>query len=167
MDNMKNKLFLLAAMSILAISCKKAADDSSLPTQDQSVTPISQSSVPAPVLSRFNTNFSGATQVEWFSTNSSSSSSSREFEVEFNHSGQRHDARYDDNGNERSHSISCTDGPVPQAVLTAFRSTHPNDNVYEWKLRSDGNWKAHFMRGAVKWETTYTATGVFVKEEQY
>ena len=167
---MKNTLFLLAASSILAVSCKKATDDL-LPTQDQSVTQISQSSVPTAVVSRFNSNFSGVTQVEWFSASSSSSSgsssSSRTFEVEFNHASQRHDVQYDDNGNQRSHSVSCTDGPVPQAVLTAFRSTHPNDNVYEWKLRSDGNWKAHFMRGAVKWETTYTAAGVFVKEEHY
>jgi hypothetical protein len=166
---MKNKLFLIATCAILATSCKKSTEDV-LPTQDQSVTAISQSSVPAAVVTRFNSNFSGATQVEWFSassSSSSSSSSSREFEVEFNHSSQRHDARYDDNGNQRSHSISCTDGPVPQVVLTAFRSTHPSDNVYEWKLRNDGNWKAHYMRGAVKWEATYTAAGVLIKEESY
>jgi hypothetical protein len=164
---MKNKLFLIATCAIVATSCKKATDDV-LPTSDQSVTAISQSSVPAAVVSSFSSSFSGATQVEWFSarsSSSSSSSSSREFEVEFNHASQRHDARYDDNGNQRSHSISCTDGPVPQVVLTAFRSTHPNDNVYEWKLRNDGNWKAHYLRGAVKWEATYTAAGVLVKEE--
>ncbi len=163
---MKNKLFLLATCAILATSCKKATDGL-LPTQDQSVTAISQSSVPAAVVSRFNSSFAGATQVEWFSTSSSSSPSSREFEVEFNHSSQRHDARYDDNGNQRSHSISCLDGPVPQVVLTAFRSTHANDNVYEWKLRNDGTWKAHYMRGTVKWEATYTLAGVLIKEEHY
>lgn len=162
---MQNKLFLIASCAILATSCKKATDDV-VPSQDQSVTAIGQSSVPSAVVSRFNSSFSGASQVEWFSVSSSSSQSSREFEVEFNHSSQRHDARYDDNGNQRSHSISCIDGPVPQAVLTAFRSTHPNDNVYEWKLRNDGTWRAHYMRGAIKWEATYTPAGVLIKEEQ-
>jgi hypothetical protein len=161
---MKNKLFLLAACGLFATSCKKATDDV-LAQNQQITTPIAQNAVPAAVVNTFNRRFSGATQVEWFSVSNSSNSQSREIEVEFNHSSQRHDARFDDNGVEKSHSISCTDGPVPQAVLTAFRSTHPNDNVYEWKLRNDGTWRAHFMRGAVKWEATYTPAGVLVKEE--
>ena len=168
-DNMKNKLFLFAACIVFATSCKKSNDAVVLP-QDAVVAAISQNSLPAPVVSAFANRFPGATQVEWFSvslsSSSSSSSSSREFEVEFNHSSQRHSSRYDDNGNERRHSISCTDGPVPQVVLTAFRSTHPNDNVYEWKLRNDGTWRAHYMRGAIKWEATYTPAGVLIKEEQ-
>jgi hypothetical protein len=165
---MKNKLFLFASCLIFAVSCKKSTDG--VTSQDGVVAAISASSVPAPVLNAFATRFPGSTQVEWFSVSSnssSSSSSSREFEVEFNHSSQRHSSRFDDSGNERRHSISCTDGPVPQVVLTAFRSTHPNDIVYEWKLRNDGNWKAHYMRGTVKWEATYTAAGVLVKEESY
>ena len=85
--------------------------------------------------------------------------------MEFNYSSQRHNARYYDNGNERGHSISCTNTPVPQVVLTAFRSTHPNDNVYKWKLRNDGTWKAHHNRSSVKWEATYTDAGISVKEE--
>jgi hypothetical protein len=162
-DNMKNKLFLFASCLIFATSCKKSAD--ATVAQDQVVTPIAQSAVPAPVVSVFASRFPAAAQVEWFSV-SSSSSSRREFEVEFNHSSQRHEARFDDNGTEKHHNITCIEAPVPQAVLTAFRSTHPNDNVYEWKLRNDGTWKAHYMRGAVKWEATYSAAGVLIKEEQ-
>jgi hypothetical protein len=164
---MKNKLFLFVTCFVFAVSCKKS-DDAALQTASQSVVaPITQSAVPAPVVNAFSSNFPSATQVEWFTISSSSSSSSREFEVEFNHFSQRHGARYDDNGNQKRHSITCTDGPVPTIVLNAFRSTHPNDIVYEWKLRNDGTWKAHFMRGTVKWEATYTAAGVLVKEEYY
>jgi hypothetical protein len=164
---MKNKLFLFATCLVFAVSCKKSTDVALITPAQSVVTPISQSVVPAAVTNTFNSRFSGATQVEWFSVSSSSNSSSSEFEVEFNHSNQRHGARYDNSGTEKRHSISCIEAPVPQVVLTAFRSTHPNDNVYEWKLRNDGTWKAHFMRGSVKWEATYTAAGVLIKEEHY
>jgi hypothetical protein len=163
-DNMKNKLFLFATIAILATSCKKSTD-AVLPQNTAVVTPISQSVVPAAVVNTFTARFPAATQVEWFSV-SSSNSSSREFEVEFNHASQRHEARFDDNGTEKHHSVTCLNAPVPQVILTAFRSTHPNDTVYEWKLRADGTWKAHFMRGTVKWEATYSAAGVLIKEEQ-
>jgi hypothetical protein len=162
---MKNKLFLIATCAIFATSCKKATEDI-IPTPTQTVmTPIAQSSVPTIVVNTFTSRFTGATQVEWFSSTSSSNAQRREFEVEFNHSNQRHSAGFEDNGTEKHHSISCITSPVPQVVLTAFRSTHPNDLVYEWNLRNDGTWKAHYMRGTVKWEATYTAAGVLVKEE--
>jgi hypothetical protein len=162
-DNMKNKLFLFASCLIFAVSCKKATEDV-ISTDAGVVAAIAASNVPTPVLNSFATRFTTATQVEWFSV-SSSSSSSREYEVEYNHLSQRHNSRFDNNGVEKRHSISCTDGPVPQSVLTAFRSTHPTDIVYEWKLRNDGTWKAHYLRGTVKWEATYTAAAVLVKEE--
>jgi hypothetical protein len=158
---MKMKLIAFAALLMLAASCKKSTD-ANLPT-DPILTPIPQSAVPAPVVSSFTSRFTGATQVEWFSV--STSSSSREFEVEFNHSSQRHEARFDDNGGERHHNVTCISGPVPQVVLDAFRATHPTNTVYEWKLRSDGTWKAHYNKGTVKWEATYTAAGVLVKDE--
>jgi hypothetical protein len=161
---MKNKLFLIASCLILATSCKKSTD-AILPQNAAVVTPIAQASVPQAVVNTFASRFPAATQVEWFSV-TSSNSSSREIEVEFNHANQRHEARFDDNGTEKHHNITCIEAPVPQVVLSAFRSTHPNDNVYEWKLRNDGTWKAHYIRGTVKWEATYTATGVLVKEEQ-
>ncbi len=161
---MKNKLFLFATIAILATSCKKSTD-AILPQDATVVTPIFQANVPAAVVNSFASRFPAATQVEWFSV-SSSNSSSREFEVEFNHANQRHEARFDENGTEKQHSVSCLDAPVPQVILTAFRSTHPNDTVYEWNLRNDGTWKAHFMRGTVKWEATYSATGILIKEEQ-
>jgi hypothetical protein len=163
---MKNKLFVFAASLIFAVSCQKP--DTASITAPAVTTPISPSAVsttiPSTVTNNFASRFAGATEIEWFLV-TSSSSQSREFEVEFNHSSQRHEARFDDNGTERHHGINCIEGPVPQVVLTAFRSTHPNDNVYEWKLRNDGTWKAHFMRGTVKWEATYTAAGVLIKEE--
>ncbi len=162
---MKNKLFLIATSLIFAVSCKKSTD-AILPQDQTTFVPVAQSSVPTQVVNTFNSRFTGATQVEWFSVSSSNNSSSKEFEVEFNHTSQRHEARFDDSGVEKHHSVTCLDAPVPQIILTAFRSTHPNDNVYEWNLRNDGTWKAHYMRGTVKWEATYTAAGVLVKEEK-
>jgi hypothetical protein len=50
-------------------------------------------------------------------------------------------------------------------VLNAFRAKYPNDNVYEWSLKNDGSWKAHFNRNTVKWEVLFSATGAFIKEE--
>jgi hypothetical protein len=161
---MKLKLLIFGAIIMLATSCKKSVEDV-LPETQTSLTAVSQATVPQSVTNTFASRFSGATQVEWFSTSSSSNSQRKAYEVEFNHSSQRHSAGYEDNGTERHHSISCLTAPVPQVVLTAFRSTHPTDLVYEWKLRNDGTWKAHFMRGTVKWEATYTAVGVLVKEE--
>jgi hypothetical protein len=111
------------------------------------------------VISSFNSSFSGATEVEWQRHSSS-------FEAQFNHSSQRHSAGFDDSGHQSSHSILCLDGPVPPAVLTAFRQNFPTDNVYEWKLRNDGTWRAHFMRGSVKWEATFSASGTLIKVEK-
>jgi hypothetical protein len=164
---MKNKLLVLASCLVLAmVSCKKS--DSVTPIDQSVVTPIPPSAVaatvPSVVTSSFASRFAGATEVEWFSV-TASNSQGREFEVEFNHSNQRHEARFDDKGVERHHGINCTDGPVPQVVLTAFRSTHPNAVVTEWKLRNDGTWRAHYLKGTVAWEATYTAAGVLVKDE--
>jgi hypothetical protein len=160
---MKTKLFLSVACFAFAVSCKKSNDANITPTEI--VIPVTLSAVPSTVVNTFNSRFAGATQVEWFSVSLSTNLQSREFEVEFNHVNQRHEARFDDNGGEKHHNISCISDPVPQVVLTSFRSTHPNDTVYEWNLRNDGTWKAHFLRGTVKWEATYTAAGVLVKEE--
>ncbi len=155
---MKNNLFIVAATALGMVACSKSAIDDSNATGNANI--ISASAVPAATTTAFSNEFSGATAVEWQRSGSSS------FEVQFNHSNQRHSAGYDDSGHRSSHSIICTDGPVPQAVLDAFRQRFPTDNVYEWKLRNDGTWKAHFMRGADKYEATYTASGTLLKFEK-
>jgi hypothetical protein len=53
----------------------------------------------------------------------------------------------------------------PQAVLTAFVAKFGNVPVQEWKLRSDGTWRAHFLKNGVAWEATFTASGALVKSE--
>jgi hypothetical protein len=145
--------FSLAMLGSLA--CNKSGSD-----DGGNVTVIPASSVPAITVSAFNAEYSGATGVEWQRNNSSS------YAVQFNYSNQRHHAGYDDSGHRSSHSIICIDGIVPEVVLAAFRQRFPTDNVYEWKLRNDGTWKAHFMRGSVKYEATYTAAGALVKFEK-
>lgn len=156
---MKNTitLALLAAVTLTACS-KSATEDNGGGSGNTTV--VSASSVPVTTTTAFNRDFSGASEVEW-QRNSSSN-----FTVQFNHSSQRHSAGYDDSGHRSSHSIICSSGPVPQAVLDAFRQLYPTDSVYEWKLRNDGTWRAHIMRGAVKYEATFSATGTLIKFER-
>jgi hypothetical protein len=54
---------------------------------------------------------------------------------------------------------------VPPAVLSAFNSRYPDASNIQWKKQSDGTYKAEFFRGTVKWQATFTAAGVLVKEE--
>ncbi len=149
---------LLAALGLFSLTaCTKSALDNN---GGGSANVVDASAVPTATRTAFATEFSGATGVEW-QRNSSSS-----FTVQFNQSSERHSAGYDDSGHRSSHSIICLDGPVPQVVLDAFRLRFPTDNVYEWKLMSDGNWKPHFMRGSLKYEAIFSAAGVFIKFEQ-
>lgn len=53
----------------------------------------------------------------------------------------------------------------PTAVLNAFVAKFGNVAVREWKLRSDGTWRAHFTRNGVAWEATFKADGTLVKSE--
>lgn len=119
---------------------------------------IPESSVPATVRTTFNTMFSGATEVEWQRDDNS------RFRSQFNFSSRRNEASFDDSGHHLSTTEQCSSA-VPAVVLNAFRSAFPNDNVYEWKLNTDGTWKPHFMRGSVKWEVTISATGTIIKTE--
>jgi hypothetical protein len=156
---MKNRILIAAISLILFTACSKSKDDVN---NGGDIIVVDASAVPASTRAALNTNFPGATQVEW----SRSSSSNSSFSCQFNHNSQRHSTTFDDNGRQSSHSVICIDGAVPDAVLTAFRQRFPSDNVYEWKLRNDGTWKAHFLRNGVKYEATYTATGTLLKFEQ-
>jgi len=155
---MKNKI-ILAILGILSFTActKSGLIDNSNPSGTANVVPAS--SIPAAVINSFNSSFSGATEVEWQQHSSS-------FTGQFNLGNQRHDAGFDDNGHQSSHSIICLNAAVPQVVLDAFRQRFSTDNVYEWKLTNAGEWKAHFMRGTTKYEATFSATGAFIKFEQ-
>lgn len=54
----------------------------------------------------------------------------------------------------------------PAAVLNSFVSLFGNVPVRQWKLRSDGNWRAHFMNNGVAWEATFRSDGTLVKSER-
>jgi hypothetical protein len=56
-------------------------------------------------------------------------------------------------------------GTPPPAVAAAFVATFGNVPVQQWKLRSDGTWRAHFTRNGVAWEATFTASGTLIKSE--
>jgi hypothetical protein len=62
-------------------------------------------------------------------------------------------------------SVSSVFAAPPPAVLTAFKRLFGNAAVQEWKLRSNGNWRAHFIRNGRAWEATFTSAGVLVKSE--
>lgn len=155
---MKKKLAILAACTFLFLASCKKADIINGSTPAEAISVIPQSAVPALVVSAFTARFSGATEVEWHRRGSL-------FQAEFNHNNQRHSASFDDNGHENEEHVTCMTGAVPAVVLAAFRTRNPIDNVYEWKLTRDGNWKAHFTRNGVNWETTFSATGTFISEE--
>lgn len=156
---MKSKITAFIAAVVIFSSCSKSdVTPNTNTTTTANVVPAS--SVPSAARSTFSSNFSGATEIEW------QHNSSHDFSVQFNLSAQRHEAHFDDNGSQSSHSLVCLEAPVPSVVLDAFRVRFPTDNAYEWKLANDGTWKAHFMRGAVKYEATYSATGTLIKFEQ-
>ncbi len=157
---MKNNVLVSALSVLLLASCSKSAlDDNSNGTSGAAAI-VAAAAVPQATRTALATNFPGATEVEW-QRNSSSS-----FTSQFNHNSQRHSAGFDDNGHQSSHSVICIDAAVPQVVLDAFRQRFPADNVYEWNLRNDGTWKAHFMREGIKYEATYSATGTLIKFER-
>ena len=155
---MRNKLLLFSLCVMSLASCSKSGTDNSSGSGNAVIVPAS--SVPSAVITSFNNSFRGATEVEW------QHNSSTTFTSQFNLNNQRHDAGFDDSGHQSSHSVICLDAPVPQVVLDAFRSNFPTDNVYEWNLRSDGTWKAHIMRGTVKYEATFSAAGALLKFER-
>lgn len=152
---MKSKFLALALLVFIFSSCKKSGVSSSA-TDNGTV--VASSSVPSQVISSFNSSFSGATEVEW------RHHSNDDFSSDFNLSGQRHRARFDDKGHQSNHEVICL-AAVPQTVLDAFKTKFPGEVVFEWKLTSDGNWKAHYMKGTVKWEATFSAAGALLKNE--
>ena len=156
---MKNTILSAFIGLMILTSCSKSAQNL-VGTGAGSVNIIPASSVPAAVKTSFDNSFSGATEIEW------QHNSSNSFTSQFNLAGQRHEASFDDSGHQSSHSIICMSASVPQAVLDAFRQKFPGDNVFEWRQTSTGDWKAHFMRGSVKWEATFNASGTFIKVEQ-
>ncbi|MCX6317449.1 MAG: hypothetical protein NTW29_09180 [Bacteroidetes bacterium] len=54
----------------------------------------------------------------------------------------------------------------PAAVLNSFTTIFGNVPVRQWKLRSDGNWRAHFMNNGIAWEATFRPDGTLVKSER-
>lgn len=156
---MKNIIFSAVIGLLLLTACSKSSQNLAPGPAGSTITVVPASSVPSVVITSFNNSFSGATEVEWQHNSSTS------FTSQFNMTGQRHEASFDNNGHQSSHSVICLTASVPQAVLDAFRQKFPTDNVYEWKLTNAGDWKAHFMRGTVKWEATFSAAGVFVSVE--
>lgn len=156
---MKNRIIPAFILALSMAACSKSAMEDNAPantTGTANVVPAA--TVPQTVRNSFNNSFTGATEVEW-------QRSSNTFVSQFNLSDQRHDARFDDNGRQSSHTVISL-AAVPAVVLEAFRQRFPNDNVYEWKLRNDGTWRAHFMRGTIKYEATFAADGTFLKFEQ-
>jgi hypothetical protein len=52
---------------------------------------------------------------------------------------------------------------VPSTVLSAFNTHYPNATQVQWKLLSDGTYKAEFLIGNVKWQAIFTASGTWLK----
>lgn len=54
----------------------------------------------------------------------------------------------------------------PAAVLNSFISIFGNVPVRQWKLRSNGDWRAHFMNNGIAWEATFRPDGTLMKSER-
>jgi len=65
---------------------------------------------------------------------------------------------------KKGNSIVVAAAP-PTAVLKAFTSMFGNVGVKEWKFRSNGQWRAHFVKNGIRWEATFSSTGALVKSE--
>ncbi|MEP7319982.1 MAG: hypothetical protein ABI921_14600 [Panacibacter sp.] len=154
---MKNKIMFILLSTFSLFACKKDIAPATGNTGTITVTP--ESVVPAAVISSFNVSFSTATEREWQHNSDDS------FTCQFNMDHQRHEARFDDNGHQSSHSVICMDAAIPEIILDAFRQGFPSDNVYEWNLTNENTWKAHFMRASVKWEVTFSNDGTILKSE--
>lgn len=63
-------------------------------------------------------------------------------------------------------NVESVKATPPAAVMNSFVSMFGNVPVRQWKLRSDGNWRAHFLRNGIAWEATFTPAGVLVKSER-
>jgi hypothetical protein len=68
-------------------------------------------------------------------------------------------------GNETPMAIVKRDVPPP-VVVASFNAIFGNVPVRQWKLRSNGQWRAHFLRNGIPWEATFTSTGILVKSER-
>ncbi len=153
---MKKEIILCCLSFVILFACTKNADDYGSSTTGSMV--VSEASVPGAVLNTFNADFGTSTEKEWRHKDDT-------FICQFNLGGQRHEAEFESDGHEDSHTLICVEAAVPQVVLNAFLSAYANDIVYEWKLNNDNNWKAHFLRSGVKYEVTISADGDIIKSE--
>jgi hypothetical protein len=88
--------------------------------------------------------------------------------TEDNHNGGGNDDNNNGGGNDDNNNNNGGDdnvSSVPDAVLSVFNARYTDAANIEWKLLSNGNYKAEFFRGSVKWQTTFTPSGTIVKEE--
>jgi hypothetical protein len=53
----------------------------------------------------------------------------------------------------------------PAVVANAFTAKFGTVAVRQWKLQSDGTWKAQFTNNAVAWEAIFKADGTLIKSE--
>lgn len=152
----KNILLILLAVCTFA-ACKKSVNGTT-GNSTGTVNIIPASSVPAAVISAFNSSFSSATEIEWQHNNDDS------FTCQFNMENERHEVHFDGEGHESSHHVISTSA-IPSGVLDAFRNAFPNVNILEWKQNNDGTWKAEFIQNGVSTETTIDANGNIIKTE--
>jgi len=68
-------------------------------------------------------------------------------------------------GSSSSSGMEDNNARPPQLVLNAFATNFGNVPVLQWKLITDGTWRAHFIKVGVRWEATYKADGTLVKSE--
>jgi hypothetical protein len=73
-----------------------------------------------------------------------------------------HNKNVEDNPNGGGGNNTTT---IPMAVLSAFNTRYAGAAKIEWKLLSDGTYKAEFFISSVKWQAIFTSGGTLVKQE--
>jgi hypothetical protein len=63
-------------------------------------------------------------------------------------------------------SVISVKATPPAAVLNSFATLFGNVPVRQWKIRSNGNWRAHFLNNGIAWEATFAPDGTLVKSER-
>ncbi len=63
------------------------------------------------------------------------------------------------------HVANNRSASAPQAIQKSLTTNFGNVSVREWKLNSDGSWKAHFTFNGIAWEATFSADGTLIKSE--
>ena len=123
--------------------------------QDKEKTEIRSSDVPDAVMTSFNNNFKGTTDVEW-------KKKGNDYKVSFRMNNAEHHAMYNSSGTLLSQGQKISESELPAAVQNALKKDYPNHKVDEiYTLVKDGTTRYKIeLDGSPDWKVVYSANGM-------